>query len=387
MSDTEKFFMSRAIRLAKLNAGKTAPNPWVGAILVKDGKIIGEGFHVGAGFPHAEVEAIRTARKMGYSTEGSHMYVSLQPCNTYGRTPPCVDIIRDAGIRKVFFSIRDPNVDQRKYGPFPFEVRGGVLEEEGRRVLIPYLTYVEKKRPYLIIKLAQTLDGRIADFTGESKYISSEKSIRLVHALRARSNVILVGSRTVEMDNPFLNTRMLPRSFLRRIKDVKGKVGGNYPDPVKVVVDSDLSLFLREDLNLRLGNNTVFICDVTKSRDVLSVVLRKGVHLTGNFSFFLVKAGSARISPFEILDFLYDIGAIVVLIEGGGITAWQFIKDGIFDEIWLFLSPKILGGGASLGGEEPMKLKSARNLRISSVRRVGTDLLLILSEGSTWDLF
>jgi diaminohydroxyphosphoribosylaminopyrimidine deaminase/5-amino-6-(5-phosphoribosylamino)uracil reductase len=141
----------------EVNAGKTAPNPWVGAILVKGGKIVGKGFHKGAGFPHAEIEAINDAIKRGYLTYGAELFVSLQPCNTYGRTPPCTLQIKNYGVSKVYFSLHDPNLDQINYHADNLILREGYLKTKRRKILLPYIVYVNEKRPYVIVKLALTL--------------------------------------------------------------------------------------------------------------------------------------------------------------------------------------------------------------------------------------
>lgn len=386
----EQRYIRRAFELAKLNAGKTAPNPWVGAVLVKDGKIIGEGFHLGAGFPHAEVEAINSAKRNGFSTEGAYMYVSLQPCNTYGRTPPCVDQIKKSGIKKVFFSVYDPNIVQKNYETGGLYIKGGILEKEGKKILLPYLVFTEKKRPYVIIKLAQTLDGKIADFSGKSKYITSEKSLELVHKLRAKSNAIIIGKETFVRDNPYLNTRNLKSSFLRKIETVKKSIGGDYPNPVKIVIDPDLSsLFHNQEMNLYQGNNVLFIGSADYEKKILSSEFQNAFRLNSrrnNLSFALIKSSDGGINLLDMMDFLYNLGIMVVVVEGGGRTAWEFFIRDLFDELWIFIAPKILGGGKSIGNNKPLNLYQSRSLKILSIRKTGEDILIRLSRELLWDV-
>ena len=203
-------FMSRAIRMAQKGLGRTSPNPMVGAVVVKNGKIVGEGFHRALGEPHAEVDAIRAA---GAQTEGAELFVTLEPCNHYGRTPPCTQAIMAAGIKKVYYGIDDPNPSVigggaeflRKAG---VEVVGQVLENRCRALNDMYLTNVTFKRPFVYLKLAMSLDGRVATRTGHSQWITSEQSRMRVHRLRDRVTAVMVGIKTVLVDNPFLTTRL-----------------------------------------------------------------------------------------------------------------------------------------------------------------------------------
>ena len=226
--EAEKF-MSLAVRLARRRLGRTTPNPEVGAVLVKDGRVVGQGYHRAAGEPHAEVEAIRAA---GPHARGAELFVTLEPCNHHGRTPPCTDAIREAGIRKVWYGVDDPNPGVRGGGANTLreagiEVVGHVHEKGCRRTNEVYLTNVTLRRPFVYLKLAMSLDGRIATRTGDSQWITSEKSRRRVHRLRDRVSAIAVGIGTVIADNPSLTTR-LPR--------------GRGHDPVRIVLDSNLEL-------------------------------------------------------------------------------------------------------------------------------------------------
>ena len=203
-------YMFRALNLAKRGQGRTSPNPMVGAVIVKEGKIVGEGYHRAPGEPHAEVEAIKAA---GDNTQGAELYVTLEPCNHYGRTPPCTLAIMAAGIKKVYYGIDDPNPTVigggsdtlRKAG---VEVVGPIIEDRCTAINEVYLTNVTMRRPFAILKLAMSLDGRIATKTGESKWITSEESRMKVHRIRDRVSAIMVGIQTVLQDNPSLTTRL-----------------------------------------------------------------------------------------------------------------------------------------------------------------------------------
>jgi diaminohydroxyphosphoribosylaminopyrimidine deaminase/5-amino-6-(5-phosphoribosylamino)uracil reductase len=378
----KEFFMRYALSLAKLNAGKTAPNPWVGAILVKGGKIVGKGFHKGAGFPHAEVEAINDALKRGISPYGAELFVSLQPCNTYGRTPPCTLQIKNYGVGKVYFSLHDPNLDQINYRADNLSIEGGILEDEAQKILLPYIVYVNEKRPYVIVKLALTLDGKIADIEGNSKYLTSQKALQLVHIIRAHANFILVGKNTVEKDNPYLDTRNLPDSYLRKLKKVKMQVGGEYPNPVKVVLGCPSHL---DSLNILRGNNCVFFVE-EKYRKFVSSEIFKSEIIKGkeNISFMFQKEKSVE----EVLNFIFQMGGMVLLVEGGVEVVWDFLKHSFVDELWLFFAPKIFGGGKGFDFPDALKLGEHINPKIVQIKKISDDFLVRCSlrkDGKFWD--
>lgn len=378
MQQTDIHFIKRALKLAQINAGKTAPNPWVGAVVVKNDKIIGEGFHIGAGFPHAEVEAINSAKRKGLSLKGASIYVSLQPCNTHGRTPPCTEIIKNEGIKKIFFSAYDPSIDQKKY--CINEAVGGILKDKGENILLPYFKFVNEKRPYIIIKLAQTIDGKIADITGKSKYMTSQKSLKLVHKLRARANAVIIGEKTLLKDDPLLNTRLISNS--KRLKNIKGKIQGEYPNPVKIVIDSDLSSFLQSSkMHIASGNNTVFVCATPPKVSFQDSDIK-------NISYVVLKSSDdGKVDIESLSDFLYRCGIMIAVVEGGGITAWEFIKQNLFDEMWIFISPIILGDGIGIRGKDFFKLESTKKLKIMSVKGIGDDILLRISKDKIWEIY
>lgn len=219
--------MSLALKLARRGLGRTSPNPAVGAVIVRNGKLVGKGYHRAAGEPHAEVEAIRAA---GSEARGAELYVTLEPCNHHGRTPPCVEAILEAGIAKVWYGMEDPNPGVRGGGAKRLrdagvEAVGHVFEKRCRKLNEIYLLNITQKRPFVYLKLAMSLDGRIATRTGHSQWITSEASRRKVHRLRDRVSAIMVGVETIITDNPLLTTR-LPQ--------------GQGRDPIRIVADSNL---------------------------------------------------------------------------------------------------------------------------------------------------
>src|SRR3990167_17838 len=226
MNDKE-YYMGIAILLARKGIGWTSPNPAVGAVIVKGGKIIGKGYHKRIGLCHAEINALKEA---GARTNGGEMYVTLEPCNHFGKTPPCTDAIIKAGIKKVFVGMKDPNPLVSGKGikrllNAGIKVETGMLEEKCRYINEPYIKYMKTRAPFVTLKLASTLDGKIASAAGDSKWITGEAARRFAHRMRAEADAVMVGIGTVLKDNPELTTRL-----------VKGK------DPVRIVVDSKLRI-------------------------------------------------------------------------------------------------------------------------------------------------
>ncbi|HPD61736.1 MAG TPA: bifunctional diaminohydroxyphosphoribosylaminopyrimidine deaminase/5-amino-6-(5-phosphoribosylamino)uracil reductase RibD, partial [Thermodesulfobacteriota bacterium] len=229
LKKTPEEYMWRAIKLALKAQGQTSPNPLVGALIVKNGKIVGQGFHYRAGSPHAEINALHEA---GNQAQGAEIYLNLEPCSHVGRTPPCVDAIIQRKIRKVYVGMMDPNPlvcgkGIRKLKEAGIEVATGILEKECRRLNEVFIKYITTKRPFVILKAAASLDGRIAAESGDSQWLTNEKSREYVHRLRSAVDAVLVGIGTVKRDNPQLTCRLKYR---------KGK------DPIRIVVDSTLSI-------------------------------------------------------------------------------------------------------------------------------------------------
>lgn len=335
--DPHAEYMSIALKLARKAEGMTSPNPLVGAVVVKDGKVIGRGYHKKAGMPHAEIEAFSDADKKGRDVKGAALYVTLEPCcHTDKRTPPCVDAIIERGISRVIVGARDPNPKVsgngirtlRKKG---IEVITGVLEESALEMNEPFNKYITAGMPFVTLKLAATLDGKIASHTGDSKWIGSEKQRALAHRLRSVSDAVLAGVETVLRDDPRLNVRL------------SGRTKRN---PVPVILDSRL----RTPVSAGVFKNheNVIIATVGQSDPRRKRKLREA-----GADVIEIAAGKDGLPDIKMLmKRLGKLGMMNVLIEGGGKTAASALKSGVVDKIVFFYSPKILGGdGISMIGD------------------------------------
>lgn len=346
---TDKAFMSLALSLAKRRKGLTHPNPTVGCVIVKEGEVVGLGFHEGAGRPHAEVVALDQA---GDEAEGSTLYVTLEPCTHHGRTPPCVEAILKAKVKRVVVAVEDPNPAVSGKGierlrSEGIEVDVGVLKEEARLLNEDFFTYITSNRPYVTLKLAQTLDGRIATVTGDSRWITSSESRRFAHRLRLEASAILVGINTVLRDDPLLTVRYLP---------VRKRI-------LKVVIDPELEIPDEANVLDRSGGDTLVV-HTRRDPGKEEILRKKGANLL-----FM-----ERIDLRKLLKTLRDMGVMHLLVEGGGYTVTQFLKEGLFDRLVLFQAPKLLGEGIGIGDlgvervEESLKLSLRREIRIGEER-------------------
>ena len=355
MSDEK--FMREAIRIARNAAGRTSPNPLVGAVIVRNGKIIAEGWHRQAGTPHAEVHALNMA---GELAKGATLYVTLEPCSHFGRTPPCARAIVDAGIKKVFAAMTDPNPQVAGRGleilrAAGIEVEVGLLEDEARRLNEVFLKYITEKIPFVTLKVACSLDGKIATVGGESQWISCEASRKFSHGLRDVNDGILVGINTVLADNPSLTTRL-----------VDGK------NPARIIVDSNARTPLEAKI-VTDGQAKTFVAVTTNApREKISALKNRGVEI--------ITAGDGIRVDLKIL--MRELAAreiTSVLVEGGGTINFAMLNAGLVDKIFAFVAPKILGGKNSLSaiaGEGFAKLADAVELENFSAEKIGDDFLL-----------
>jgi diaminohydroxyphosphoribosylaminopyrimidine deaminase/5-amino-6-(5-phosphoribosylamino)uracil reductase len=346
--------MHQALQLAEKGRGFVSPNPVVGAIIVKNGKIIGKGYHKQFGKAHAEVNALNDAKG---KVRGATLYVTLEPCTFYGKTPACVNTLINSGLKRVVVAAKDPNPKVfckgieilKKAG---IEIKVGVLEKEAKKQNEGYFKFVTKKLPYVILKIASSLDGKIALLNGESKWIDSKVSRDFSQRLRREADAILVGINTILRDDPWLTCRIDPKKKLR-----------------KVILDAKL----KTPLNAKVlkHNNTIIFTSVNDSlkRKTLS---QKGVEI------IRIKANiNGILSWNEILKELYKRGIGIVLIEGGATVASSALKAEIVDKISLFLAPKLLGRGLSFtDGIHLNDLKQAIKLKEYRVRQIGTDTLI-----------
>ncbi|MBR2520282.1 MAG: bifunctional diaminohydroxyphosphoribosylaminopyrimidine deaminase/5-amino-6-(5-phosphoribosylamino)uracil reductase RibD [Selenomonadaceae bacterium] len=349
--------MREALRIAKFAEGRTSPNPLVGAVIVRDGKIIAQGWHRKAGTPHAEIHALNMA---GELARGATLFVTLEPCSHFGRTPPCARAIVDAGIKKVVAAMSDPNPKVAGRGfeilrAAGIEVEVGLLEDEARKLNEVFLKWVMKKLPFITLKFACSLDGKIATVGGESQWISCEESRKFSHGLRDINDAILVGVGTVIADNPSLTTRL-----------VDGK------NPVRVIIDSNARIPLDAKVVTEKSARTIIAVTSNASPEKISALKNHGVEI--------ITAGNGQRVDLKIL--MQELAAreiTSILVEGGGTIHFAMLEAGLVDKIFAFVAPKIIGGSQALTAVEGAgfeKLSDAVNLENFSAQKLGEDFLL-----------
>jgi len=320
---TDEYYMRMALKLALKAKGKTSPNPLVGALVVKAGKIIGKGFHARAGLAHAEIAALDEA---GRNAKGATLYVTLEPCAHTGRTPPCVDRVIQSGIKEVVVGMIDPNPLNNGRGILllkqsNIKVRLGVLSEQVREINRSFVKYISSGIPFITVKVAESLDGRIATFTGESKWITSDKSRVFAHKIRNDYDAIMVGVNTVLRDNPRLNPVPLKKQL------------------TKVIVDSNLST--PENANIFSGPAKVIIITLP-SRPGQETENRKS--LSAKATILEVKERDGQINLRDALKKLARLKISNIIVEGGGTLIGSLFDERLVDRILFFISPKIIGG-------------------------------------------
>lgn len=345
-------FMRRCVELARLGAGRTAPNPMVGAVIVLDGQVLSEGWHKQDGGPHAEVEALRP---LGGRAPGATMYVSLEPCCWTGRTPPCTEAILASGITRVVIGMVDPHPKVQGQGiailrAAGIEVEVGVEQKACRDLNAGFIKAHEQGLPRVWLKAASTLDGRIADHAGQSRWITSPEARREGHRMRDRCDGMLVGSGTLLADDPQLTTR--------------GIEGGR--DPLRAVVDTEL----RCPENARILHSgdrppVLYCAEDAPQRELPATIVR-------------VPRSPGGLDLDAVLADLVRRDVHNLLVEGGSRMARAMLEQGLVDRLLLFLAPKLLVGGPGFVGGAPYDLPQAPELRLHSSRRVGPDLLLDL---------
>ncbi len=359
-SRSAEAFMRLAVEEARRALGRTSPNPTVGAVLVKGGRVIARGHHRKAGQPHAEVVAIRRA---GAAARGADLYTTLEPCDHYGRTPPCTLAILEAGVRQVICASSDPNplvngkgIARLRRAGIP--VKTGVLQAEADRLNQPFFKYVRTGLPWVTLKSAITLDGKIATATGDSRWISGQRARAWAHRLRDQVDAIVVGANTVRLDNPRLTTR-LPR-------------GGGH-NPVRVVVDSRLRLSAERAVFAKTSGAPTIVATLQDPSGLRARRLRRrGVEV------LRVQGRGGRVDLADLLHQLGGRGMLHLLVEGGAQLHAGFLRQGLADELVLFIAPSLIGGdGLSwVGSLGVRRMKQAIKVRDLAVERVGEDLLV-----------
>ncbi len=355
----DEYYMGLAINLARKGIGKVNPNPMVGAVIVKDNKIVGTGYHEKYGGKHAEINAIENSRE---SLNGSTMYVNLEPCSHFGKTPPCVDKIIESKINKVVIASVDPNPlvkgkGVKKLRDAGIEVKVGVLDEENKKLNEVFLKYIKNKKPFVVMKVAMSLDGKIATTTGQSKWISCDESRRYVHKLRSEVMSILVGINTVIKDNPMLDCRL-----------------ENGKNPIRIIVDTTLKIPIDSKIvSSSKSIRTIVVTTKNANRNVMKSLEDKGVEiLTVNLKNNLVDLK-------EMINKLGELNIDSILIEGGSSLNFSAINENIVDKIQVYVAPIILGGGSSktpIGGQGVDEIKEAFKLHRLEYKQIGSDILI-----------
>jgi len=323
----DRHFMKMALDLAPGGEGYTSPNPMVGAVVVKDGRVVGSGFHERVGGPHAEVNAIDAA---GPLAEGATLYVTLEPCNHTGRTPPCTHKILEARISRVVIAMLDPNRKVAGGGADFLKQKGirikiGVCSEQARRLNEAFVKYVGTGRPFVIAKCAATLDGRVATRTGDSRWVTGTSSRQFVHRLRHAVDAVLVGINTVRTDNPSLTTRL---SDGRRGKD-----------PVRIILDTQLSISPDARLLHQTSDaDTILVVGEAVAPD------KKKAHEKTGIRVIQATLKDGLIDMDALMDRLGALQLTSLLIEGGSRVLASAFRAGIVDKVFFFYAPKILGG-------------------------------------------
>jgi diaminohydroxyphosphoribosylaminopyrimidine deaminase/5-amino-6-(5-phosphoribosylamino)uracil reductase len=349
-----EFFMRLALREASKGLGRTSPNPAVGAVLVKNGRVIARGHHARAGGPHAEVVALRAA---GARAAGADLYTTLEPCNHWGKTPPCSLALVEAGVRRVFVGSRDPNplvngrglARLRRAG---VEVVTDVLRDACDALGAHWFRFIKSGRPFVTLKAAVTLDGKIATRSGDSRWVTGAAAREEVHRLRDRVDAVLVGAGTARADDPLLTTR-LP--------------GGRGRDPLRIVLDSRLAL--PSSLKLFHPNSAALTLVATTSS--------KQRRFGPGVEILCCRTQGRHVDLEDLLGKLAQRGITHLLVEGGAEVHQAFLAARLVDRVVLYLSPKLLGGGKDwLGGDGPERMDDALRLEGVEVRRAGEDLVV-----------
>lgn len=362
----DKYFMKMALALAGKGRGKTSPNPMVGAVIVKGGRVLGKGYHKMAGLEHAEIAALRDA---GARTAGATLYVTLEPCDHFGRTPPCTNAIIKSGIGTVVAAMKDPNPLNNGKGFARLKAAGlkvveGVLKDDAMRLNEVFVKYITTGLPYVTVKVAQSIDGKIATKTGDSKWISGEQSRRFVHKMRGWVDAIMVGAGTIIADNPLLTSRVANR--------LKGR------QPIKIIVDAGLNISPKARIFGSSSPAKVIIAASKNAPDNRANRFR-----TAGADVLKLKDKKGIINLIELFRELGKKEITSILVEGGGTLIGNLRDAGLIDKILFFVSPRIIGGKSavsSVAGEGVSRISESLKLNDVRYKRFGDDLLV---EGRT----
>lgn len=354
----QKEYMERAIELAKNGVGWTNPNPLVGAVIVKNGTIIGEGWHERIGGLHAERNALKHCKE---DPKDAEIYVTLEPCCHYGKTPPCTEALIEKGIKKVYVGSMDPNPKVAGKGvrilrDHGIEVETGVLEKQCKQLNDIFFHYIQHDVPFTALKYAMTLDGKIATYTGESKWITGEKAREHVHYLRHRYAAIMVGIGTVLADDPMLNARIK-----------------NGHDPIRVICDSRLRIPENSNIVKSAKEIPTIIATVSKEKEKIERLKKAGCEV------WTIEEENGHVSILPLMKRLHEKEIDSVLVEGGGILNEALIKSGCVHKVYAYIAPKLFGGKDAktpIEGEGISFIQDALHLESLKTTPLGTDILL-----------
>jgi len=355
----DKALMQKALALAGRGKGRTSPNPMVGAVIVKGNKIIAGAFHRKAGAPHAEILALR---KAGSKARGATLYINLEPCcHTDKRTPPCTKAIIKSGLKKVVVAMRDPNPKVNGRGikelrDAGIDVKVGVMGKEAKKLNEVFVKFITKKEPFVILKIAQSIDGKIALATGESRWITGEDSRRYVHKLRGEVDAVLVGIGTILKDNPSLTCRI-----------PEGR------NPYRIVVDSNLQIPLNAKVLRHKDYKTIIATTKNASKGKIDLLSGGGVQV------LTINDKDGMVDLNALMKEIGRLNIMSVMIEGGSSISASAISDRVVDKIMFFTAPEIIGGVdaiSSVGGKSPASLKDTVRIKDLQVKKIGEDILL-----------
>ena len=358
---SHNYFINLAKKVALRAHGKTSPNPLVGALIVKNGKIIASGYHKKAGEPHAEVIALENARQ---KAKGATLYITLEPCAHFGKTPPCTDAIIKSGIKKVVIGMVDPNLLNSGKGirilkKHKIGVECGFLEDELKKINESYIKFITKNLPFITVKVAQSLDGKIATRSRESKWITEDRSLRLANKMRRYYDAIMVGVNTVIRDDPQLTCRF-PK-FLKQ-------------QPKRIVVDSNLST----PEGARIFNNPGEVIIATLKTESGQSTANKEA-LLNKARILETKERIGQVNLYALMKKLADSGITNILVEGGGSLIGSLFDEKLVDKVIFFIAPKIIGGKDAVGAVDGVGVKELariKRLKDVTIKKVGVDLLV-----------
>jgi diaminohydroxyphosphoribosylaminopyrimidine deaminase/5-amino-6-(5-phosphoribosylamino)uracil reductase len=361
--DADKKFMREALALARSQMGKTSPDPMVGALVVKGDRIISRGYHTEQSTPHAEAFAIK---KAGEKARGATLYLNLEPCCHYGYNPPCTHTIIKAGIKRVVAAMQDPNplVNGKGFAQLRdagIEVKVGVLEEEARELNEAFIKFITTNLPFVILKTAMSMDGKVATVTGDSIYITGLASRQYVHVLRVYVDAMMLGVNTVMIDDPKLTVRDIGDEKIEK------------RNPKKIILDTNAEIPLNSYILKHEPEKTIVVAGEGASRKKLDNIRKTGANV------LIARTKGGQIDLKNLMVELGEDKIMSIMIESGGTLAASALKEGIVDKVMFFIAPKIIGGKTAptpVAGAGFKKLSQAINLKSAKVKMLGKDVLI-----------